>query len=316
MGAPSNRTLEYRHILEPTKEIIKYIDDRRKLRSVSLKTRWGKLNNTCNGGIEPNIIMSIGAISGAGKSAFAGQLETDLVELNNKEDLVILSFNFEMIGSKVIGRKLSNKLNKPVQDLYSGKIIDDKVITLDDSDYEQVIIESSKIKNYPIYYVDHSGTVDQINETINTFREEISKDKFLVIMIDHTLLVNGKAGESEREIISSLQKMFMRQKKIGKTSIIQLTQLNREIENSDRLSNPNLHFPTRKDIFASDSVYHASDYVIILHRPELLQLKTYGPQHWDTNGVIYCHILKNRDGESKILQFKNELQFGRIIDIN
>jgi len=56
--------LEYRHIFEPTKEIIEYIDNRRKGIVKSLKTRWHKFNKTCMGGIEPNTISTIAGISG------------------------------------------------------------------------------------------------------------------------------------------------------------------------------------------------------------------------------------------------------------
>jgi uridine kinase len=48
------------------------------------------------GGIEPNVIISIAGISGSGKSSLANSLETDLIDLNPTEDIVVLSFNFEI----------------------------------------------------------------------------------------------------------------------------------------------------------------------------------------------------------------------------
>lgn len=64
MEQASNRLLPFRHIKEPTDEILQYIADRRSGISKSLKTRWSKFNRQCMGGIEPNTIYSIVGISG------------------------------------------------------------------------------------------------------------------------------------------------------------------------------------------------------------------------------------------------------------
>lgn len=303
-----NNSLTYRHISHAADEIVKYIDDRRKGSVKSLSTRWGKFNNTCMGGIEPNTIYSIGGISGSGKSSFINSLESDLFDLNPDNKFYVLNFSFEMQSSRQVGRKLSAKLKKTTSELYSGL----SGYQLNDHLYDQVVRESKGLKNYDIYYVDMPGTIAEIRSTIETFRLNISKDKWLVIMLDHTLLVKERVGESERIAIANLQKLFMEQKKIGLTTIIQLTQMNRGIENSDRISNPQLHYPTRADIFASDSVYQASDYVIVLHRPETLGILKYGITELNTQNMIYLHILKNRDGEVKILAFVNNLKYNTI----
>jgi replicative DNA helicase len=78
-------------------------------------------------------------------------------------------------------------------------------------------------------------------------------------------------------MLAELQRAFMELKKIGRTTIIQLSQLNRNIEEVSRINNPQNHFPLRNDLFGSDSLYHASDYVMVLHSPEMLNIKQYGP---------------------------------------
>ena len=60
----SNNVMRYRHISQPAKEIVHYIEERRKGNIVSLKTKWTKFNNTCMGGIEPNTLYTIAGISG------------------------------------------------------------------------------------------------------------------------------------------------------------------------------------------------------------------------------------------------------------
>ena len=262
----SSKVLPYRVIKDPTDEIIKYITDRRIGVVKSLKTRWPKFNIQCMGGIEPNAIYTIAGISGSGKSSFANSLETDLFDQNPETEFVVLSFNFEMLASRQVGRKLSYKLSKTTQELYSagtGK--------LSDADYDNMLKAAKVIERYPIYYVDIPGTVQQVRNTILHFMElPENKDKWLIIFLDHTLLTKGRSGGSEREILSDLQHMFMEVKKYGSNTIIQLSQLNREIESTDRIGKPNMHYPIRRDIFGSEAIFQASDYLFVLHRPELL----------------------------------------------
>jgi replicative DNA helicase len=315
MELPSNNTLDLKHISSATDEILDYINHRRKGIIRSLRTRWPKFNRQCMGGIEPNVIYSICGISGSGKSSFANSLETDLFDLNTNEKFVVLNFNYEMLASKQVGRKLSYKLKRTTSELYSSSNTDENY-KVSDVDFEEILKHADKIKQYPIYYVDSPGSVENMRNTIIAFQSlEEMKNKWLIVILDHTLLTKGKQGESEREIISDLQKMFMERKKHGKITILQLSQMNREIEDKDRINNPNLHYPMRRDIFGSDSLFQTSDYVIVLHRPEILGIVDYGPDKLPVKNRIYMHFLKNREGEPKVLSFENNLKYNRIDEV-
>lgn len=283
-----DKILKFKHISTAAKEAVKYIEDRKEGLIQSLLTRHPKLNNTCMGGIEPNALYTIAGISGSGKSSFANELETDLFDLNPDIDITVLSFNFEMLSLKQVGRKISSKLNLTTSELYSGGLGS----TLSDHNLSKVRQASASIKKYDIYYVDSPGNTDDISLTIKYFQEVVAKDRWLVVMLDHTLLTKNQAGDTERETIVKLQKVFVEARKVGKTTIIQLSQLNRDIEDKDRIINPSAHFPMRKDISSSDSVYQSSDYVFVIHRPEILGLKVYGPRAWPVDNYIYLHILE------------------------
>lgn len=306
--------LSYRKIDKATEEIINYIDNRRKGLTRSLATRWQKFNKACMGGIEPNTIYCIAGVSGSGKSSIANSLESDLFECNPSDDFIVLSFNFEMLASRQVGRKLSYRLKKTTAELYSG--LAEETLKLSDSDYEQVVEHAKIIKQYPIYYVDSPGTVNEVRNTIVDFIRNVSKDKWLIIFLDHTLLVKGLNNQEERMIISDLQRLFMELKKYGKTTIVQLSQMNREIEDKERINNNMLHYPVRRDIAGSDSVFRASDYVLVVHRPELLGIKNYGPKREPVENLVYMHILKAREGEQKILRFENNLKYNSIEEAN
>ena len=303
-----NNGMTFHHISQAADEIVHYIESRRSGKIKSLKTRWSKFNNTCMGGIEPNAIYTMAGISGSGKSSFVNSLETDLFDLNPDVDFVVLSFNFEMLSSRQVGRKLSSKLNKTTQELYAGNLS----TRLSTTELNLVKEEAEKMKKYAIYYIDMPGTVEEIKNTILSFQKTIAKNKWLVVMLDHTLLTKGKGGDKERDTLGDLQHLFMWIKKIGKTSIIQISQMNRGIEEKERVLNQSMQYPMRSDIFGGDSVYQASDYVIILHRPETLGIFYYGLDGIPSENKVFMHIIKNREGVLKVLQFENHLKYNRI----
>ena len=309
MEQTSSKTLSFRHISTATSEAVEYMRKRKNHEIQSLATRWKKFNKSCMGGIEPNTIYTIVGISGSGKSSFVNTLETDLIDLNSKQDVIVLNFSFEMLSSRQVGRKISSKLRQTTAELYSANN------ELTDDLLDRVEQTSQQIKSYPIYYVDTPGTVEDIASTINYFYETKAKDKKFVIILDHTLLVEGQNRESALQVISELQKLFIKVKKLPNTTIIQLSQMNRNIENPERINNPSMHYPMRSDISSADTIFHASDYVICIHRPELLNIQQYGPNRLLVKNKVYLHILKNRDaGECAILEFDNDLKYNNLIE--
>ena len=309
MEQMSSKTLSFCHISTATNEAVEYIRKRKNHEIQSLRTRWNKFNKSCMGGIEPNTIYTIVGISGSGKSSFVNTLETDLIDLNSNQDVIVLNFSFEMLSSRQVGRKISSKLRQTTAELYSANN------ELTDDLLDRVEQTSQQIKSYPIYYVDTPGTVEDIASTINYFYETKAKDKKFVIILDHTLLVEGQNRESALQVISELQKLFIKVKKLPNTTIIQLSQMNRNIENPERINNPSMHYPMRSDISSADTMFHASDYVICIHRPELLNIQQYGPNRLLVKNKVYLHILKNRDaGECTILEFDNDLKYNNLIE--
>lgn len=303
-----NAPLSFRHISEVAKETLEYIDLRRKHEIEPLITRWRKFNRVCS--IEPGTIYTIVGASGSGKSAFASMLENDFCSLNPNKDIIILSFSFEMLSSQQVGRKISGKLGVTTNTLYSGER------DISDTEFKTIEAVANDLSKYPIYYVDTAANVAQIAATIAKFQEKMAKDKWLVIVLDHTLLVRGKSEENALSIIRDLQNCFINAKKVGCTTIIQLSQMNRNIESPDRINNPSCHYPMRSDISSADAIFQGSDVVLVIARPETLGFTIYGPHRLPVQNKIYIHILKNREGQLAILDFENDLAHNNIIEID
>lgn len=290
-------------------EAINYIAGRREHNITSLKTRWVKFNKQCMGGIEPNTVYTIAGISGSGKSSMANLIQTDLIDLNPDEDIIVLTFSLEMVGFRQVGRTLSNKLRRTTSTLYSSET------DLDDETFRKVIDVSNRLKEYPIYFVDNPGTPMQVDAIIKWFYNEYVKgtNKHFVIIYDHALLT--KQVGSVIETVSELERVFIQAKKLPLTSVIQLAQMNRNIEQPERINNPLSHYPMRSDLSSSDAIFQASDYVLVIHRPEILNIQEYGPNHLPVQNKVYVHMLKNRDaGKPCILEFENDLMYNNLIE--
>lgn len=305
--------LNYCDVIRPmsvvAQEAVNYIAGRREHNITSLKTRWMKFNKQCMGGIEPNTVYTIAGISGSGKSSMANLIQTDIIDLNPNEDVIVLTFSLEMVGFRQVGRTLSNKLRRTTSTLYSSET------DLDESTFKDVVNVSNQLKKYPIYFVDNPSTPTQVNNIIQWFYNKYVKDtnKHFVIIYDHALLT--KQEGSTIETISELERVFIQAKKLPLTSVIQLAQMNRNIEQPERINNPLSHYPMRSDLSSSDSIFQASDYVLVIHRPEILNIQEYGPNHLPVNNKVYLHMLKNRDaGKPCILEFENDLMYNNLIE--
>ena len=306
----SSFNLNIRPMSVVAQEAINYIAGRRDHSIVSLKTRWKKLNKQCMGGIEPNTIYTFAGVSGTGKSSMANLIQTDIIDENPNEDIIVLTFSLEMVGFRQVGRTLSNKLTMTTSQLYSSEK------DLDDLTFDNVVKVSNELKKYPIYFVDTPGTSTQVEQTIMSFYKTYveGKNKHFVIIYDHTLLT--KQVGSQLETIADLEKVFIQIKKLPLTSVIQIAQMNRNIESSERINNPSVHYPMRSDLSSSDAMFQASDYVLVLHRPEIYGIHEYGPNKLPTTNKVYMHILKNRDaGKPCILEFENDLMYNNLIEV-
>lgn len=257
-------------------------------------------------------------------------MKRDLVLKNPEEEFDILSLEFEMPSKDNFVRSISALTETTTKDLYSldQKISDKKML--------EVKAASDKLSTFPIYIVDISGTVQDIHDTVLDFvtsRNHAGRKRGIVITLDHTLLTKGKSGESEKQIVDALMKMFVGLRKelihLGvKSIILVLSQLNRDIESKERVVNSLLHYPNKNDIFAASSVYYCCDFVVVSHKPSTISgisnrygppigvafpkgLPVYNPKNPD-QAMVYWHIIKNRFGTGGIIPMLDRFDIAKL----
>ena len=301
---------------QAAREELRYIKGRMDGNIKSLLTPWRKFNIASMNGIEWGSIITIAGMSGSGKTAILNELETGLFERNPDEDFAVLSFNFEMAARRLIGRKISKAMNRTVKQLYSADL-EQTDMNFQLKDYNAAVEYLKTIKNVPVSYVDIPGTVQEIVNTVEHFSLlPENQYKGILVTLDHSILVKKFGEQTVLQVLYELAAAFNELKKRIKASFIIVSQLNRGIENVERIQNKNLHFPMKSDVFGADALYQYSDVFMITHRPDILKLSQYGPSDWPVKDLIYWHYLKVRDGDPLVAKMKNLLKYNQVIDFD
>lgn len=283
-----------------------------------LKSRWEKLNYFLLGGFQFGQTYMLCGASGHGKSYMLNMLLRDFTNPTLQQDVQktrILHFSFEMSAAAEMTRRISTLTGISYRKLMSADE------PLSDVDLGHVKAAAARLVNEPIYFVETPGNRQQIVDTIDKMKQRFPDDN-LVVTLDHTLLVQGMAGENEIQTLAELGKLFIDVRKKYGTMNILLSQLNDKIESSSRRdpSVPSLHFPTKTDIHGSKQLYHAADVCLVMHQPALLGLEVYGPDRVPTmtpaeqggKNLIALHVLKNRHGTQGYTRMIANLENGRI----
>ena len=271
---------------------------------MGLRTCWKKLNRYIGGGIQRGTQYVIAGRSSVGKSAFVNLLIKSLFDLNTKEKVVVLYFNFEMPSYKQVIRKISKELEMSVNDILSSDT------SISDKDYSRVLMLQEALSKYEIYYIDIPINVEQINAKVAEFFAKF-RGYHIVNVFDHSRLVTGDTEHGEMVKIGRFSKLCMYMKKKYDCSNIIVSQLNRNIEAPERSKTQ--HEPIASDIFGADSLFQDADIVLVPHNPEMFKLENY--HGFDTKNFLAMHILKNRDGDTGFIPFKHNLAINKIEEI-
>lgn len=281
---------------------VNYLNNRALGKTKSLKTLWPSFNKIGLNGMEWQSLYVIGARPGIGKTLIAGAITKDLQRLNPDQTFSVLHFQFEMLGRNMAIRELAAASKLKVRYLQSAQ--DNGDPPLSKSDYDKLLIYAQNQGHRREYVVDTATTVLQLQEIVEKFYAA-TKLPF-VVTLDHTLLIKkGASDTSKQQTLEALAITMTNLKNKYPVIFIVLTQLNREIDNTERhVAGKLSQYPSQSDVFGSDSLLQCSDVMIAVNRPSNQNLNIYGPHRWlleeGMKNYLAFHILKNRFGEPSI----------------
>ncbi len=302
-------------------ETWKEISAARETRQAGLITRWEKMNIAMMGSWRFKKNYLLAGMSGSGKSYILNLVRNDFANKQLNKLFVksyrILHIAFEMSATDELIRTVSSMSGISYQDLLSS------YDRLSDEKYQEVKNILNDIYNNPIVdFIEVTGTVQQIHDTIKAYKSAYPNDE-LIVTLDHTLLTDYDKEKDETTLVTSLSKMFVGIKKdVGSMNIL-IGQLNTDIEDQSRILKAHTHYPLKKDIHGSKAVYRDADFVIVFHRPEMLNITRYGTDTmiddnigYPTKGIIFAHILKSRNSDVGIIRYKHDFKRGSIIELS
>jgi replicative DNA helicase len=260
-------------------------------------TKWPRLNKNLLGGLQPGKMYVIAGRPGVGKSAFSNQLIFDLLDANDKSNLLVLYWSFEMPGYQQILRAGAKGSGKQVGELLS---VTDR---LDNDAYNYFKREVMKYAHYPIHFNNVPRDMEFIKES-NTEITQKYPDRTIVNIFDHSRLILSDKDKELLKLNEVSKGCMWMQSTMGCINIL-ISQLNRNIEQEHRAKAQ--YQPLLTDLFGGDSIGQDAHVVMMLQRPNDLYGITDTYCQEDPVGLLACHVEKNRDGLLGMIPYEAEM---------
>jgi len=304
-------------------EALRYLRGRKAGTITSLKTPWLKFDDAGAAGIEWQSTVVVGGRSGTGKTLLKDQMVRESFALNPGENIRVLDFELEMVGTKSVIREFCSITGKSYTEMLTELTNEDIAIC------DNYVIERLK---YPIDVVEKSPTVkdfekiirqymdfhsfeeavrkthkDESSGVITETTEKLKKYKKTIISLDHTILLKRAPGESVQEMLYHLGETLTQLKREYPVIFIILSQLNRDIEKAERMENGKQgNYVSEGDFFGSDAMLQHADLLVGMNRPAKYNITQYGPNRYviHNKNVMAIHFLKLRNGEPRLSFFE------------
>lgn len=313
---------------EVTSQAVNIINEEKSGKQLGLYCRYERLNIAMGKYFRFGTINLWAGLSGSGKSYLINILNNDFLdkELNKDIDFVpiIIHFGFEMSAYVEILRSCATELNISYNKLLNSEYNAEtnSYEGLDKEEYDKVLAYIDTYNTKSIMFVESSGNTSIIYNTalyiVESYnkRSEVNKINYRFIFnFDHTLLFERLGEKDTLELMSNIGKLAIKLKKEFGAMVNLLGQMNNNLEDTKRITNPALHYPQKSDIYAQSEVYNACDNVFVMHQPSLLKILYYGIKKYPTKDLIHILKLKSRHGYIGSLWFVNKFDKGRMVEL-
>lgn len=190
-----------------------------------------------------------------------------------------------------------------------SQICNSRIKELDERTLETYFRKVSNLGDLPVFIDDKPGaTIDEIRARAITMKR---KHDVELIVIDYLQLITtkGKGGNREQEISEISRKIKLLAKELN-IPIIAISQLSRQVEQSDPKV-PFLHH-----LRESGSIEQDADLVLMLWRPEYYDYPEFefDGEMMGSRSMVVCYVRKNRNGDTGKALMKCNLAYASFYD--
>lgn len=260
-----------------------------------LKTHFDELD-FCTDGLKKGNLIILAARPSVGKSSFALNIVTNIMEKREKK--VIAIFSLEMPAEQIVQRVMATMTNVTMKGVFSGEI--------NASGLEELFINHSVIGESEVY-VDDNSLQTPNNIWSKCRRLKIEKGQIDLIIVDYLQLLSYNDPTSGKrvqelnetaEVTKNSRMLKMIAMDMG-CPVLALSQLSRSIEGREgpnKLSKGATKIPKLSDLRQSGSIEQDADVVMFLAR-EKEDSEDKG------KGYIVLAIEKNRNGALRKIMY-------------
>lgn len=300
--------IHYKHIREITDTANNKIEEAIKGITKPIKLPWDSMNQALLGLFQSDFIVIAGR-PGSGKSAMANQILFYALEAADNKDMNVVAHydSLEMPSYQHILRQYAGEMEIPV------KCFRNSYDPISEEDYKRVKGIAERLKSLNIFFNDNPITPYQwYDSAVRICEKEIPKGNIPLFMIDHSRLpLSEDKKQDEQSKLNDLATKANFIKNKGAIVII-ISQMNRDIEKDKDRRRIGLNPPVMADVFGSSSFEQFATCVIALHNPEQFGIVSGYLGYEDHKGLIFAHILKQREGWIGAKPLKNNLKNMRL----
>lgn len=302
---------------------MKMVDDIAKGRLIPLKTSLENETALLRGFL-PTDHITLAGRTGSGKTSKLIAMMEDFINPainpHYTKKLIVLFDSWEIAAwrgaLKLIGKK--------------AKMTSNELLNWEDRLAQEAIDRLQKIadvfKGAPIFINETSDSPQRWLKKKELIAKKYPYPEYQVVNIcDHTLLNDADPKLTDNAALSMLMAASVKNKKKQSHINIWLSQMNRNVEvGGKNRDDAGTTLPMASDIYGSDKVYQASEFVLMLHRPGEYGLSEFalGDKILTTglteigagdDNLMLQKVAKNRNGATGLLFYKHELKYNEFV---
>ena len=243
------------------------------------------------GGFEDEKVYLIAARPSIGKSAF-GLIDIGMRLASDKAGRPVIAFSLEMSGEALAARAVCNKSG-----LDGNKIKRAEMSSEEWTSFAQVVEVISKTSNL---FIDDSHGISTAQMRARLKAIELKHGPLGGIIFDHVGIIKKNERKDETTALAQISHELMGFGKEFKCPIIELSQLNRGVE-----QRPDKR-PAMMDLKQTSALEEDADVIMMLYRDDY-----YNPDTTEMPNVTEVGIVKNREGPVGTLYFNHDLKASR-----